>query len=200
MEASATGTVLRGPKQFQSIAWGPPPNTTNGSPSTLSHCCPPPMSFRLFSGFLSLLLGIMVLGGGPGCTSAAHTNEPSPSPTAEAATADTTALDTATVDRIDAPSQIAVSDTLTVHLYGSIGPNGCYSLARIDEDRSPDHITLTPLVQPPTGQDRACTMAIVPLDEAYTLAPPFEAGPLTVTVPQTNRSAVTVTVEVTDDS
>jgi hypothetical protein len=98
------------------------------------------------------------------------------------------------------PDQIAPSDTLRVRLSGTVGPNGCYSLARIDEARTAGRLTLTPLVRPPTADDQACTMAIVPLDTIHRVPPPFEVGTLRLTVPHEDGPAVTDTVEVTNGS
>lgn len=106
----------------------------------------------------------------------------------------------AQVDRMDVPDRIATADTLSVHLSGTVGPNGCYSLARIETKRGPNEVTLRPVVQPPTSDDLACTMALVPLDTTHRVPPPFEVGTLSVMVPQTDSPAVTATVKVTEGS
>jgi hypothetical protein len=150
------------------------------------------MFSRFLAPLVAALAGFLLLGGGGGCGSAASTVlSPSSEP-------DTIGLDTARVAQVDVPPRIAVSDSLRVHLTGTVGPNGCHALARIDMARTPDRATLTPLVQPPTGADQACTMAIVSLDTTYTIPPPFEAGVLSLTIPQSSRPAVTASVEVTD--
>lgn len=105
----------------------------------------------------------------------------------------------AEVDSLGVPARIATTDTLAVHLTGAVGPNGCYALARIETERAPGQVTLRPLVQPPQDEDRMCTMALVPLDTTHRVAPPFEAGTLTVTVPQQDRPAVTATIEVIEN-
>ena len=143
---------------------------------------------------VAVCAGAVLLSGGASCGSASSAQ------TAADGTAPTAAgLDTARVARIDVPPQIAASDTLRVHLSGTVGPNGCYALARIDEARTAGRITLTPLVQPPTDDRRACTMAVVPLDTTHVVAPPFEPGPLTLTVPQSARPAMTTSIEVVRD-
>ena len=106
----------------------------------------------------------------------------------------------AQVDRVDVPDRIAPTDTLPVQLSGTVGPNGCYTLARIETERGPGAVTLYPVVDPPADDDRPCTMALVPLDTTYRVPPPFEAGTLSVTVPQEDGPAVTDTVEVTEGS
>ncbi|MCS4173306.1 hypothetical protein [Salinibacter ruber] len=148
------------------------------------------MCFRR-SALAAMLVGLLLLSGA-GCGSTAATTSQPP------ATTDAPVLDTARVARIDVPDQIATSDTLRVHLSGTVGPNGCYALARIDEDRTPGRLTLTPRVRLPTADDRACTMAIVPLDTTHVASPPFEPGRLAVRVPQGNQPAVTDTITVTD--
>ncbi len=100
----------------------------------------------------------------------------------------------ADVDSLGVPAHIAPSDTLSVHIVGTVGPNGCYSLDRIEEERSEGQLTLTPVVRHVT--DRMCTMALVPLEETYEVAPPFEEGTLQVVVPQTEEADVTATVDV----
>lgn len=102
----------------------------------------------------------------------------------------------AEVQRIDVPAQIAPSDTLAVQFYGTVGPNGCYSFARFDVERTTSRLTITPKVQYRGGDDVMCTMAVVPLEETYRAAPPFSEGTLTLVVPQTDGAAVTETVEV----
>jgi hypothetical protein len=106
----------------------------------------------------------------------------------------------AQVDRMDVPDRIAPTDTLLVQLSGTVGPNGCYSLDRIETERGPGQVTLRPVVQPPTDEDQMCTMALVPLDTTHQVPPPFEAGTLSVTVPQEDGPAVTDSVEVADGS
>lgn len=102
----------------------------------------------------------------------------------------------AEVDSIVAPSRIEVSDTLSVRLRGTVGPNGCYSFSRTATERSPRQVRLVPLVNRTT--QGACTMALVPLDETVQVDPPFVPGTLTITVPQPNRENVSATVEVTN--
>lgn len=144
---------------------------------------------------VAVCAGAVLLGGGASCgaTSSAQT-------AADGTPAlPVTTLDTARVASIDVPAQIAASDTLRVHLSGTVGPNGCYALARIDEARASGQITLTPLVQPPTDDRGPCTMAVVPLDTTHAVVPPFEPGSLVLTVPQSARPSVTTSVEVVRD-
>lgn len=129
-----------------------------------------------------LLVGLGALvGAGASCSSNALSD----------ASADSTVAE---VDSIDVPAEIASSDTLSVHLYGMVGPNGCYSLDRIEEERAPGQITLLPVVHHRTGG--VCTMALVPLDTAHDVAPPFEEGTLKILIPQPDRPDVTATVTI----
>ncbi len=84
-----------------------------------------------------------------------------------------------------------------MHLYGTVGPNGCYTLARIASERTGSRLTLRPLVADATDERRMCTMAVVPLDATYTAAPPFTEGTLRIVVPQASQTNVTTTVTVT---
>jgi hypothetical protein len=101
----------------------------------------------------------------------------------------------AEVDSIEAPSRIGTTDTLSVRLQGTVGPNGCYSFNRMAVERAPRQIRLVPLVSRAT--QGGCTMAVVPLDETVRVDPPFVPGTLTITVPQPNRENAATTVEVT---
>jgi len=102
----------------------------------------------------------------------------------------------AEVDSLDVPPRISPTDTLTVRMYGMVGPNGCHSFERFDSERSGDRVRVTPVVARVTGEEVACTMAVVPLDRTYAVAPPFEPGTFTVVVPQPDRTDVTATVDV----
>jgi hypothetical protein len=102
----------------------------------------------------------------------------------------------AEVDSLIAPSQIAPSDTLSMRLLGTVGPNGCYSFDRFDVERSTDRLTVTPVVEHGTSEEILCSMAVVPLDETHEARPPFEKGTLTIAVPQPDREDVTTTLEV----
>lgn len=133
---------------------------------------------------------VALVGGGAGCSMLSN---------AESDSDDGPGTGIAEVDSIDAPAQIASSDTLTVQFYGTVGSNGCYSFGGFETDRSGGHLTITPRVQYRGGEDTMCTMAIVPLEETYRADPPFESGTLTVEVPQPDGADVTATVEVTGD-
>jgi hypothetical protein len=152
-----------------------------------------PRSFRATA--LAILgVGLLACAG----TDTARNPEPE-APNAQLSPGPSTNAPLAQVDRLEVPDRIATADTLSIHLSGTVGPNGCYSLARIEEVRSDAQVTLRPVVQPPTRSDQACTMALVPLDTTHRVAPPFKAGTLTVTVPQSDKPSVTATVEITDD-
>jgi hypothetical protein len=138
--------------------------------------------------FGTLLLGAAALvGGGAGCSMLANSDD---------GPDDAVERDVAAVDSLYAPTRIAATDTLSLRLTGTVGPNGCYSFDGFDVERSGGQLTITPVVEHRTGQ--MCTQAIVPLDETYAAPPPFDAGPLTVVVPQPDRPDVTATVEVTE--
>jgi hypothetical protein len=129
------------------------------------------------------VIGVLVLGGsGLGCGAPSH-SDPDPGGTG-----------IATVDSLVAPQRIAPTDTLSVRLIGRVGPNGCYSLSAIEASRTEGDVRLVPRVRHERGG--MCTMAIVPLDATYRVAPPFEPGAFAIEVPQAGRAAVTDTVMV----
>ncbi|MFP4227496.1 MAG: hypothetical protein ACLFTE_01560 [Salinivenus sp.] len=103
----------------------------------------------------------------------------------------------AQVDTVEAPDRIAPSDTLHLRLRGTVGPNGCYSLVRVERERTPTEVTLRPVVRH-SDQD-VCTMAVVPLNEVVAVPPPFQDGSLRLVVPQTDRPAIRTTVRVEAD-
>lgn len=137
---------------------------------------------------LVLLGAVASFGTGFGCTTSAESPDNAPDRML------------AEVDSVDAPSSHAADDSLSVRLYGTVGPNGCYSLDEIEAVRSGSEVTLRPMVRDGTDAGRVCTMAIVPLDATHTLAPPFETGTLTVTVSQPGPNDVTATVDITPGS
>jgi hypothetical protein len=142
---------------------------------------------RILVGILALAT-VAVVGGGAGCSMLTNADDDS-SPTVEPGVA--------TVDSLYAPERVAPSDTLSLRLTGTVGPNGCYSFDGFDVERSPDRLRITPVVAQRTGEGLMCTQALVPLDETYAAAPPFTEGTLTVVVRQPDRPDVTATVDVT---
>lgn len=146
------------------------------------------MSLRTIA--VALLSGpVLLLAGGAGCSTLTG-SESEDDRSVEYLVAD--------VDSIDAPGQIAPSDTLKVRMRGTVGPNSCYGFDGFDASRATSQLTITPIVAHTTADNIACATVIVPLDRTYTAAPPFASGTLTVTVPQSDRPDVTTTVEVTD--
>lgn len=139
-----------------------------------------------------VILGGIVALGSAGCSGGSQTARPAERVVVPQAPSSLIAE----VDRIEAPSQITGTDTLSVRLRGTVGPNGCYSFSRTAIERSPGQVRLVPLVS--RAAQGACTMAVVPLDETVRVDPPFESGTLTITVPQPNRENVATTVAVTD--
>jgi hypothetical protein len=142
---------------------------------------------RVLVGILALAT-VAVVGGGAGCSMLTNADDDS-SPTVEQGVA--------TVDSLYALDRIAPSDTLSLRLTGTVGPNGCYSFDGFDVERSPDRLRITPVTTQRTGEGLMCTQALVPLDETYAAAPPFTEGILTVVVPQPDQPDVTAAIEVT---
>lgn len=106
----------------------------------------------------------------------------------------------ATVDTLIAPARIAPTDTLRLRLRGTVGPNGCYALARIETARNRERLTVRPVVRYRGGEGAMCTMALVPLDASHAVPPPFTEGRLTIVVPQPDGPDVTATVTVRADA
>jgi hypothetical protein len=100
------------------------------------------------------------------------------------------------VDSLTVPSQIAPTDTLTVRMQGTVGPNSCYGFEEFDVARSTGQLRVTPVVAHTIADNIACAMAVEPLDRTYTAPPPFAEGTLTITVPQSDQPAVTASVTV----
>ena len=147
------------------------------------------MSVNLVRSLLPLLVCVSFIGSGATCSAASNEGATS----ASSPTADTLL---ATVDTVQAPTHIAPTDTLHIRLRGMVGPNGCYSLVRVEEERTPERVVLRPIVR--HSGDGMCTMAIVSLDETITLAPPFPEGTFRIVLPQTDQSPVRTTVRVED--
>jgi len=141
-----------------------------------------------------VVLGGIVAWGSAGCSGGSQPTRPDGRDRAIGPQAPSSLI--AEVDRIEAPSRIGTTDTLSVRLRGTVGPNGCYSFNRMATERSPRQVRLVPLVQRASRGDAACTTALVPLDEAVRVDPPFVPGTLTITVPQPKRANVMTTVEV----
>lgn len=139
----------------------------------------------LFPLFQAVLFAVGVCWAGGGCAGGGA-----------AGTADDRLRPVAEVNRIEVPDRIGTSDTLTIRLLGTVGPNGCYSLERVAVKRGAERVQITPLVNQDRRQDAMCTMAIVPLDETVRLAPPFGEGRLSVVVLQSEGGSVQNTVEV----
>ena len=137
---------------------------------------------------IPMLLCAVIAGGGATCSAA---SDVAPSPSAPETPTDTLL---ATVDTVQAPARLATTDTLRLRLRGMVGPNGCYSLVRIEKDRTPERVILRPIVRH-SGQSM-CTMAVVSLDETIALAPPFRKGQFRIVVPQTDRPKVRRTIQV----
>jgi len=103
------------------------------------------------------------------------------------------------VDSVAVPAQISPTDTLRVEMKGTVGPNSCYRFEKFDVVRSTGRLTITPIVAHTTADDILCATVVVPLTRTYTHGPPFGAGTLTITIPQSDQPDVTATVEVRNE-
>ncbi len=84
------------------------------------------------------------------------------------------------VDSVSAPAAIAPADTITVRFFGSIGPNGCYSLVDAPTTRTP---ALLEVRFNGKRVDALCIQTPIFLDHTQRLVPPF-VDPFTIRVLQ----------------
>ncbi len=66
------------------------------------------------------------------------------------------------VDSISHQSFGATGDTIAIHLFGTIGTDGCYSFCRFEDIKQPLQLDLTVWGQ--RSQDEVCTVVMVYLD------------------------------------
>lgn len=90
------------------------------------------------------------------------------------------------VDSIAAPARASAGDTLRFVLHGTVGPDGCHKLERIDEYRSLNSVELVVWGQEKTG-NVGCTLAVIELHHAYAVAPPL-GDPFSIIVLQPDGS------------
>jgi len=93
------------------------------------------------------------------------------------------------VDSIAVPSTLALSETLTVHFYGRIGPDGCSKLARVDKQLTSASldIAFTGEHRVPSGTE--CITLPVAMNHAESVAPPL-GTPFVITVRQPDGSVL----------
>lgn len=85
------------------------------------------------------------------------------------------------VDEITAPDTVAQGDTLTVRFSGTIGPDLCSRLERVERHRAPGLLELTFHGERPDGGN--CLQMPAALDYVEKVAPPLEDS-LTIRVLQ----------------
>jgi hypothetical protein len=91
------------------------------------------------------------------------------------------------VDSIGAPNAITASESLTAHFYGTIGPDGCWSLADVDRHATSATLDVTFHGEHQVRSGNDCTSAPVALNHAEAVAPPL-GTPFTITVHQPDGS------------
>lgn len=99
------------------------------------------------------------------------------------------------VDSMSVPTEIASSDTLAIHPFGRVGPNGCYSFKRFEASRTSSFLELKLIGELVEGNDIGCADVIVELDTTYKVSPPLE-GPFEIKINQPDESVLSRTVEV----
>ena len=93
------------------------------------------------------------------------------------------------VDSIAVPKILAAGDTLTAHFYGGIGPDGCWSLARVDKETTSASLDVTFHGEHQVRSGYDCTASPVGLHHAEVVAPPL-GTPFAITVHQPDGSVL----------
>jgi hypothetical protein len=104
------------------------------------------------------------------------------------------ALFVVAVDSVQAISPIRPADTLSIHLWGMIGPSGCYSLSRIETAIQKTKIDLT--VWGKYVPSEVCTAVIVDMRGTVVKVVPMKQGPFEIVVHQPGGSQLRDTVRV----
>ena len=95
------------------------------------------------------------------------------------------------VGNIDAPEWIEPHDDLNVTLEGTVGPDGCHRVARVETVRGRDHIDVTVFGQQYVGSDfRACSQEAVPLEKHLAFSPPFDHSAFAIVVHQPDGTSL----------
>ncbi len=99
------------------------------------------------------------------------------------------------VDSIVAPRNVARTDTLRVRFYGSVGPDGCWSLDSVERQTTSSTLDVTFRGAHDERSGIECTQMLVYLDHGEQVAPPL-TGPFIITAHEPDGSRLTRTVTV----
>jgi hypothetical protein len=101
------------------------------------------------------------------------------------------------VDKVDAPAEVGVADTLRIDLLGVVGTSTCYSLRRVETTRSGNHLDVKAVGfhHNPAGF-HACGAQMIYLEERVVAVPPHDPGVFTIVVYQPDGEPLVVPVEV----
>ena len=91
------------------------------------------------------------------------------------------------VDSIAAPATVAAADTLYARFFGTIGPDGCWSLAAADFQVTTSALDVTFRGEHRERPGYDCTQMVVQLDMTMAVPPPVHT-PFTITVHQPDGS------------
>ena len=107
-----------------------------------------------------------------------------------------------TVDSVIVPSTIDPEDTLTLELFGKIGPNLCYRFKEFEAQKTDSLLNLTVLGIVPDLRDLACAAEVAELrgqggqrGKEYRVAPPF-VDPFQIVILQADSSTLEIVVRV----
>jgi len=89
------------------------------------------------------------------------------------------------IDSLSFAAKIKTTDTLKVRVYGYVGSNGCYGFRGFDRKMTTAmSLKISALGYFFANPNAQCTMALVFLDETYTILPPHLPGTYNLEFPQ----------------
>jgi hypothetical protein len=100
------------------------------------------------------------------------------------------------VDSVEVPSSVRPGDTLSIRLFGTIGPNRCHWFKRFEADRGASTLRLKVLGVDAGGE--VCAQALTMLDTTYKVSPPLEGPVFTIAIEQPDGSLLRDSVEVVE--
>ncbi len=93
------------------------------------------------------------------------------------------------VDSLDIPITISQDDTLDIWLYGIAGCDGCHSFSHFTTNTKPSELKLT-VWGKHSKNDFVCFLAVVKLEEKYSVYPPLNQGTFYIIIDQPDGSTL----------
>lgn len=97
------------------------------------------------------------------------------------------------VDSLSVPHTVGPQDSIPVHVFGWVGPDGCHSFSHFQVKKTPPRARIGVWGEESHGGD--CTMAPVELDQVHILRPPF-TDPFLVAIRQPSGLNLEATVRI----